>query len=68
MKKGNNKEKLQELALNIFEIISAFKIKLCLLDSPKIKADALSKNTDNDDWLTTSNLIDIIERRWGNIQ
>ena len=22
---------------------------------------------DNDDWVTTSNLIDIIERRWGNI-
>ena len=27
----------------------------------------LSKNTDNDEWVTTSNLIDIKERKWGKI-
>ena len=70
MKKGSNKEKLQELALNIFEITSAFNIKLSVFWIPRkynTKADVLSKNTDNDDWVTTFNLIDIIERRWGNI-
>ena len=70
VKKGSDKEKLQELALNIFETTLAFNIKLSVFWIPRIyntKADALSKNTDNDDWVTTFNLIDIIERRWGNI-
>ena len=66
MKKGSDKEKLLELALNIFETTLAFNIKLSVFWIPT-KADALSKNTDNDDWVTTFNLIDIIERRWGNI-
>ena len=68
--KGSNKEKLQKLALNIFEITSTFNIKLSVFWIPRKnnrQADALSKNMDNDDWVTTSNLIDIIERRWGNI-
>ena len=63
-------EKLQEIALNIFEIMSAFNIKLSVFWIPRkynTKADALSKNTDNGDWVTTFNLIYIIERRWGNI-
>ena len=70
MKKGSNKEKLQELALNIFEITSAFNIKLSVFWIPRkynTKADVLSKNTDNDYWVTTFNLIDIIERKWDNI-
>ena len=70
VKKGSNKEKLQELALDIFEITSAFNIKLSVFWIPRknnTKAEALSKNTDNDDWVTTFNLTDIIERRWGNI-
>ena len=67
--KGSNQEKLQELALNIFEITSAFNIKLSVFWIPgkyNSQADALSKNMDNNDWVTTPNLIDIIER-WGNI-
>ena len=70
VKKGSNKEKLQELALDIFEITSAFNIKLSVFWIPQkynTKADALSKNTDNGDWVTTFNLIYIKERRWGNI-
>ena len=70
VKKGSNKEKLQELALNIFEITSAFNIKLSVFWIPRkynTKADVLSKNTDNDYWVTTFNLIDIIERKWDNI-
>ena len=35
VKKGSNKEKLQELALNIFEITSAFKIKLSVFWIPR---------------------------------
>ena len=70
MKKGNNKAKLQELALNVFRTTSAFNIKLSVFWIPRkynTKADALSKTMNNDDWVTTFNLIDIIERRWGNI-
>ena len=70
VKKGNSKEKLQELALNIFRTTSVFNIKLSVFWNPRkynTKADALSKNTYNDDWVSTFNLIDIIERRWGNI-
>ena len=61
---------LQELALNIFEITLTFSIKLSVFWIPRkynTKAVALSKNMVNDDWVITSNLIDIIERRWGNI-
>ena len=68
--KGNNKEKLQKLALNIFEVTSVFNIKLSVFWIPrkyKTQADTLSKNMDNDDWVTTSNLMDIIERRRSNI-
>ena len=63
-------EKLQKIALNIFEIMSAFNIKLSVFWIPRkynTKADVLSKNTDNDYWVTTFNLIDIIERKWDNI-
>ena len=70
VKKGKNKEKLQEFALNVFRTTSAFNIKLSVFWIPRkynTKADVLSKNTDKDDWVTTFNLIDIIERRWGNI-
>ena len=44
-------------------------LTLNFLDSPKYntQADALSKNMNNDDWVTTSNLIYIIERKWGKI-
>ena len=67
--KGSNKEKLQELAPNIFEITSAFNIKHCLWIPQKYntQAGALIKNMDKDDRVTTSNLIDIVERRWANI-
>ena len=70
VKKGSDMEKLQELALNIFETTLAFNIKLSVFWIPQkynTKADAPGKNTDNDDWVTTFNLIDIIERSWGNI-
>ena len=68
LNKGNNNAELQELALNIFKIILALNIILSVFWIPRkysIQADALSKNVHN--WVTTSNLIDIIERRWGNI-
>ena len=58
--KGSNKEKLQDLALNIFKITSAFNIKLSIFWIPRkynTQADALSKNMDNNDWGTTFNLI-----------
>ena len=67
MNKGSNKEKLQELLLNIFEITSTFNIKFSVFWIPRkynTQADALSKKMANDDWFTTFNLINIIERRW----
>lgn len=53
--KGNNKRKLQQIALNIFEITSAFNIKLpafWILQKYNGQADALSNNKDNDNWIT----------------
>ena len=46
VKKGSNNEKLQELARNIFEITSAFNVKLSVIWIPrkhKTQVDALSK-------------------------
>ena len=56
--KQSNKEKFQELAVNTFEITLVFIIKI---------SGVLNKIMDKYGWVTTSNLIDIIERRWDKI-
>ena len=65
---GSNKEHLQTLAEDIYELTIKYSIVLQVKWIPRHKnqsADALSKSYDFDDWETTDTLFNYLNRLWG---
>ena len=65
---GSNKEHLQALAEDTYELTIEYSIVLQVKWIPRHKnqiADALSKSYDFDDWETTDTLFNYLNRLWG---
>ena len=69
-RKGSNKPKLHDLALEIHKISSTHNIDLnvCWIPREENKeADRLSKQVDYDDWFITKDLVKMLTSKWGKV-
>ena len=68
VKKGSNKNELQEFSEKIFDICHKSKIYLSIQWIPRdqlVEVDALSRKIDYDDWETTEIFFNIVCEKWG---